>query len=129
VGQVVRLFRVEARARRFVRWIELRIGESIIDRVQAGRSGVTQIRDLDGRGFSRQDEQPVTRHVQGEVDENVDGVVADLLSCFVVGKTGDVVPAIGFGADLGGDVIGHCKRWSSTSPQSRDDRSPPAAAA
>ena len=53
------------------------------------------MRDLHRRRFHRKSAQAVPAHVQGEVHENVDPVVTDLLRELLVGKPGCVTPGIG----------------------------------
>ena len=86
--------------------IEIGIGEAVVDGGQAGGAGIAEQGDLDGGGFAGEDEQAVVGGVQGEVDEDVDLVVADLVGGLFVGEADDVAPVVGVGSESGGDGVG-----------------------
>jgi hypothetical protein len=82
------------------------VGEAIIDGGQAGGGAVGQPAELDGSGFAGEGEEGVTVHVHGEIDEDVDLVVADEIGELCVGETQHIAPGVNVGAEPLGDWIG-----------------------
>ena len=87
-------------------WIEVGVGEAVVDLREAGGAGVGEPGELEGGGFLGEDAEAVVGHVHGEVDEDVDVVGADLGGELVVGEVGDVEPVVGERAEFVGDVVG-----------------------
>ena len=52
------------------------VGEAVVDRGEAGGTLVGEPADLDGSRLAGEHEQAVLSHVHGEVDEDVDVVLA-----------------------------------------------------
>ena len=51
--------------------------------------------DLNRRRLAGEDQQPIAGHVHGQVDEDVDPVLADELGDPVIVQAGDVPPDVG----------------------------------
>ncbi len=81
------------------------IGQQVVDRLQAGGAHVAGPCDLDRRRLAGEDEEPVVTGMARQVEEDVDGVVANALRQPLVAPVADVPPCGGRAADAGGDVI------------------------
>ena len=74
-GASVSLANASARARR----VAHRVRDPVVDRVEPGRVQIVEPRDLHGRGLAAEHAEPVVPGVAGDVDQDVDAVVADPL--------------------------------------------------
>ena len=79
------------RARR----IEVRIAEPVVDRSKSRASRVAGESHLHRGGLPRKDGETVAGHVQGQIHEDVDPVVADELRNFGFGSACDIAPDVG----------------------------------
>ena len=86
--------------------IEVRIGDAIVDRPKARRARIGQPRDLHGRRLAGEDQQAIVGHVHGQVDEDVDPVLADRCGHLLVVQSDDAPPAVGVAAQPLRDGIG-----------------------
>ena len=75
--------------------VEKRIRESVIDGAQSRRAAVGQVSNLDRRGLPGKCQQAAAVHVHGQIDQDVDAVVADLPSQLLVGERCGVTPDCG----------------------------------
>ncbi len=89
----------------FVGWFEVAVSEAVVDGGEAGGAGVAGETDLDGCGFSGEEEWAVAAHVLVEVDEDVDVVVADHFGELFVFDVADVLPAVGVEFELEGEGV------------------------
>ena len=89
----------------FTGWIDEAVGQANIHRAQAGRRHVTQVGDLDRSRFSRQEQQSISPTVAGEVDQQVDPIVADLPCRVIVRRRDDVSPDVSLAAQAIGQLI------------------------
>ena len=71
---------------------------------------VGQIRDLHRGGLAGEDQQAVVRHVHGEIDENVDPVLADHLGEPLVRQAHVRPPYVGGSPATLGDRVGNVLR-------------------
>ena len=114
VGEVEGGFRVDAHTLPravadgglFLWWVEMGVGEAVVDLGEAGGAGVGEPGELEGGGFLGEGAEAVVGHVHGDVDEDVDAVGADFLRELGVGELGDVVEVVGVLAELVGDGVG-----------------------
>ncbi len=90
VGKPERFLRVAAVEE--PRRIEIRVGEAVVDCSQARRAGIAGKCDLHRRRLAGEYQQAVAGHVQGEVNEDVDAVLANPLGQGVVGQFRRVAP-------------------------------------
>lgn len=89
-----------------VRWDEVGIGEEEVHGGQAGGAGIAEPGDLHGRGAAGKDTRAPAGHVEGEIDEQIEAIGADLLAGEIIGKGADVAPMGGEGLDAGGEIVG-----------------------
>ena len=87
-------------------WIGDGVGEAVVDGGEAGGAGVAEPGDLERGGFSGEEHEAAIGGVSGEVDEDVDFVLADLVEGVLVGEVGEGMPLVGGGAEAGGDFVG-----------------------
>ncbi len=69
-----------------IRRVEVGVGDAVVDGGDAGRGGVAEPGDLEGGGLSREDAEAVSGHVEGEVDEDVDGIGADQVGGLIIAQ-------------------------------------------
>ena len=82
------------------------VGEAIVDGFDAGGAAIRKVSDLDGCGFLGEDGKVVAVRVHGEIDEDIDAVVANGLDDLLIGKFPDDAPAPCTLGELVADVIG-----------------------
>ena len=104
VGQPHGLLGVERLIR--AQWIEVGIAEPVIDRVQTGAAGVAGEGHLHGSRFASEDQQAIVGGVHGEVDEDVDLVLADLGGELLVAEADNVAPVLRAGAEALREGVG-----------------------
>ena len=63
----------------FVERIHVGIGDAVIHGVEACAAGVGEPRDLRGRWLAGEERHAIVSHVHGEIDQNVDPIVADFV--------------------------------------------------
>ena len=85
--------------------VEKTVGHSIVDRVDARRAAIGEIRDLDRRRLARERQQSVVAGMRGEVHEDIDPVRADDVGELLVAERRDVAPSIHVIADQAGDGV------------------------
>ena len=77
------------------RRVDVGVGEAVVDGRKAGGARIGEPADLNGRRLAGEDQETIPGHVHGQVDENVDPVLADEPGDLLVGKAGDVPPDVG----------------------------------
>ena len=82
------------------------IGETVIDGVEAGDRGITQVGHLDRRGLAGEGEEAVAGGVTGEVDEDVDLVFMDGACEAGMVEAGGLAPLVGEGLEAAGRGVG-----------------------
>ncbi len=86
--------------------IQIGIGDPIVDRIQSGDRAVSQVGHLDWRRLACERQQAAIGHVQGEIDQNIDAVIANCVGQRLIRQARCVNPAIAAPADPGGESIG-----------------------
>ena len=65
-------------------WVQVRVCQAIINGAQARGPAVGKVSYLHGSRLPRKCQQPVTAHVHGQIDQNVDLILANLVGQFLV---------------------------------------------
>ena len=82
------------------------IGQAVIDGGEPRGVGVAEIAHLHRRGLARENGETIVGGVPGEIDEDVDAVLADHVGDAIVGNVADHAPGAGGGAEaIGGGVF------------------------
>ena len=76
------------------------VGEAVIDCLQSSRAAIGEVAELDGGGFAGEGEEAVVTGVEGEVDQDIDLVAADLVGQIRVGESSGFAPDVGVGFQL-----------------------------
>ena len=81
------------------------VGESVVNRRKAGGARIGKPRDLYGRRLAGEDQKTIPGHVHGQVDENVDPILAHQADDLIVGQAGDVAPDVGERTEARGGCV------------------------
>ena len=80
---------------RFVGRIEIGIAQAVVDGVQPCGATVCQISHLNRGRFAGKKQQPVVRHVHGQINENIDLVRVNSVGKLFVGLTNNIMNVSG----------------------------------
>ena len=87
------------------RRVDVGVSEAVVNGRKAGGARIGKPGDLNGRRLAGEDQQTIPGHVHGQVDENVDPVLADEPGDLLVGKTDDAPPDVGERTEPRGDLV------------------------
>ena len=85
--------------------IGVRVGQAVIHRTHARGIGVAQPGDLNWRGFAREDQQTIARHVAGEIHEDVHLILPNEIGDLQIRHARDVAPLVRVLPETGGERV------------------------